>query len=167
VKSGFVFEKSSFVVVKFSVVVVKSSFIVVKSSFVVEKSSFVVGKCNDVVVKSGFIVVKSSVVVVQSSDVIVKFRTLQKAEYISVLSRLTSSGIRRIVLHILIHVSEKPAAPISIIHDVLVHIYQSMRCHIQKTVVLILNTKSSTVHTGLSSFRLIFFGTLYYCSVPS
>lgn len=158
-KSGFVVEKSSFVVVK--------------SSFVVEKSSFVVGKCNAVVVKSDFIVVQSSVVVmksivvvVQSSDVIVKFRTLQKAEYIPVLSRLTSSGVRCTVLHILIHVSEEPAVSISSIHDVLVHIYQSMRCHIRKTVVLILNIKSSTVHTGLSSFRLVFFGPLYYCFFP-
>ena len=81
-----------------------------------------------------------------------KFRTLQKAKYISVLSSLTSSGIRRIVLHILIVVSEKPAAPISSIHNVLVHIYWPIRCHIQKTVVLILNTKSSTVHTGLLPF---------------
>jgi len=131
--------------VKSSFIVVKSSFIVVKSSFVVEKSNFVVGKCSTVVVKS--------------SVVVVKMRTLQKAEYISVLSKLTSSGIQRIVLHILIHVSEKPAAPISSMHDMLVHTYQSMRYHIQKLVVLTLNTKGSTVRTELPSFWTRFLWT--------
>ena len=71
---------------------------------------------------------------------------------ILLLFRELSSGIWcSVALYILIDVSEKPAASISCIPKMLVHIYQSTRCHIQKTEILILNTKRTSVRFGLLS----------------